>query len=100
MVMKNDTGWINILVFNSSNPVQSRLNGGSDTPNQGTNYKQLGRFILVKKVIGMVQEIDEWLAEQEFQEQKKKVEKRTKEWLEEMENEELAKALDIDLITV
>ena len=48
----------------------------------------------------MIKEIDEWLAEQEFQEQKKKVEKRTKEWLEEMENEELAKALDIDIITV
>jgi len=52
MVMKNDTGWINILVFNSSNPVQSRLNGGSDSPNQGINselIEELRRFIIKKR---------------------------------------------------
>lgn len=48
----------------------------------------------------MIKEIDEWLAEQEYYEQKKKVEKRTKEWLEEMENKELTKSLGIDLIKV
>jgi len=92
--------------FNSSNPNHSRVVGGRERkPCEGrrsTNLPNGWRVELPqeKKVIGMIQEIDEWLAEQEFQEQKKKVEKRTKEWLEEMENEELAKALDIELITV
>jgi len=37
-----------LFPFNSSNPVQSRLNRGSDSPNPGTSYKQLGRFTLKK----------------------------------------------------
>ena len=38
-----------LFPFNSSNPVQSRLNRGSDSPNPGTSYKQLGRFTFKKK---------------------------------------------------
>jgi len=46
----------------------------------------------------MIKEINEYLAELQLQEEKKKAEELTRRWLQETEKRELAKILEIDVI--